>query len=387
MEPAIHRRWQDVASQSKPSEMHGIIVGVRDLATQKITSIQALRAFAALLVVYGHSKAGAIDAFGYFSAPTLGTGAGVDLFFVISGFIIVFSSERLFMAERGSLRFLARRLARIVPLYWLAITIWILSKFDYRSLSLPYTLDTIWLSYLFIPHVNTITGHVVPVLSLGWSLNYEMLFYIIFTPFVMFSRNIAASLVMIFIIGISIIGLVVPYSNLQAWYWSRPIVTEFAMGIALAIAMRNGVQLSELLRGLIFVAALGLYFVDPFGLATTPNTPNDWTRVASWGVPAGLIFAAVVLGPDPMPRLLEKGSAVLGDASYSLYLFHPIVLGVAKVAFTKLNINNPWLFIFISIALSSFSAIVIHHYIEKPIVNRLQGRNSKKSVENPVYAS
>ncbi len=113
----------------------------RGQTTPTLVSIQALRAVAALMVLVFHlcqelTKLGAD-----LPATTfiIGT-AGVDLFFVISGFVMVYSSERLFGQPRASIQFLARRVVRIVPLYWIATTamVLLLAPFASTKAALPH---------------------------------------------------------------------------------------------------------------------------------------------------------------------------------------------------------------------------------------------------------
>ena len=105
--------------------------------------------------------------------PLYSLASGVDLFFVISGFIMVYSSEDLFGARGAWRTFLTRRLVRIVPLYWLttAITIPLMSlTVDWQSLLG---------SYFFIPY-RAPSNAIVPLHGVGWTLNLEMFFYVIF---------------------------------------------------------------------------------------------------------------------------------------------------------------------------------------------------------------
>src|SRR3954453_23077189 len=104
--------------------------------------------------------------------------AGVDVFFVISGFIMVHASARLFGAPDGGRIFLARRVARIVPIYWAVTTLYLAialagPEFLNREfLDWPYVVA----SYLFVP-VTRPDGLVQPLYGLGWTLNYELFFY------------------------------------------------------------------------------------------------------------------------------------------------------------------------------------------------------------------
>jgi peptidoglycan/LPS O-acetylase OafA/YrhL len=136
---------------------------------------------AAVLVLLTHS--------GFYASERLdrsfkywGTGAaGVDLFFVISGFVMVYSSMNLIGDRKGWLVFSQRRVIRIVPMYWLATTIKLVLMVLAGEFVLHArfsSLDTV-MSYLFLPTRNS-DGNLFPLLGVGWTLNFEMLFYLLF---------------------------------------------------------------------------------------------------------------------------------------------------------------------------------------------------------------
>jgi exopolysaccharide production protein ExoZ len=146
-------------------------------------TIQAPRAVAALLVVLLH----AFETWGERVDPAApgvswdNGAAGVDIFFVISGFVMVISSQRLVDRPGAWLTFLRHRVVRIVPLYWLLTTVKILAVVLLGGVVLRTGLDFNFVaaSYLFLPVIDT-AGHFRPVLPVGWTLTYEFLFYLFF---------------------------------------------------------------------------------------------------------------------------------------------------------------------------------------------------------------
>src|ERR1700733_8304140 len=134
--------------------------------TSRLLSIQILRAVAALSVMITHLW------WGLFTPDFFLGAVGVDLFFVISGFIMVYVSEPLFGQKSSPTTFFVRRVVRIVPLYWM-ITVAILIG----GHSLGLRPNTTWLnivgSFMFIPTTHA-DGTTEPVLLVGWTLNYEM---------------------------------------------------------------------------------------------------------------------------------------------------------------------------------------------------------------------
>jgi peptidoglycan/LPS O-acetylase OafA/YrhL len=140
----------------------------------QIVAIQILRAIAAISVSIGHAQAFIAvpmerqgQAFGW--SFLLPWGAGVDLFFVISGFIMVYSSERLFAAPAGARIFAWRRLSRIVPLYWCAMAL-LLVKMAVLHKPMPDAASVVT-SFFFIPWDTQGTGVPRPIYDLGWTLN------------------------------------------------------------------------------------------------------------------------------------------------------------------------------------------------------------------------
>lgn len=353
---------------------------------RRIASIQALRGMAALLVVFGHARSAAVELDSGFRPGTFATAWGVDLFFVISGFIIVYSSERLFGTRAGPRQFLWRRAMRVVPLYWIATTVWLCISIMKGNHDSELTFASIVLSYIFIPNLLGNPNYPVPVLSLGWTLNYEMFFYVVFAGFLFLRRTPGSLAAAGLLAGFVLIGTVVPFGSVPVTYWSQPIILEFVFGILIALGLRHGLELPAYLRVLVIAGAIGLLAADPLGIALLAHTPNDFSRLLSWGIPACAIFAATVFGGDPLPRKLESSAVRIGDASYVLYLFHPIVLGTMKAVWPRLHLHSSWLFVVCVIAGSVAFALLLHALIEKPLVSALQNLGNRKSRPQPISA-
>src|SRR5215467_2504234 len=156
----------DVASTSNPT----------------IPAIQFLRALAAAAVVAFHVRFDFVNNVsppGFLPAAFNLGAAGVDLFFVISGFVMVYSSESLFGRPNAPATFLLRRIVRIVPLYWLMTSVmlaYVLARGFGPSDASP---QLALASYFFIPYRRP-SGAMDPLYGIGWTLNYEMFFYVVF---------------------------------------------------------------------------------------------------------------------------------------------------------------------------------------------------------------
>ena len=349
----------------------------------QIVSVQILRALAALVVAVGHAQ-------GFILAPLeklgektqhwtlLPWGAGVDLFFVISGFIMVYSSEELFGAPAAAKTFAWRRLARIAPLYWAATLVIVV-----KSLAQHRPLDPagVLASFLFFPFDTHGDGMLRPIFELGWTLNYEMFFYAVFAGFIFLPRERAAATTALVLTGLVLLAAARPFSAAPLRFWSQPIMLEFVLGMGVAILARREVALSTPQRfALIGLGALAFFYDYPDAAWGRPAiSPDDFVRVLGWGAPAALMLAGCVLKLDEAPAgargLLERAGKTLGDASYALYLWHPMVMAVFAPAWLALGLNGRLpasIAILCCVALSAGAAIAIYRWFERPLTRRLQ---------------
>jgi exopolysaccharide production protein ExoZ len=363
----------------------------------QIVPIQILRGVAALTVAFGHAqhdaKVQSVKLGGDFERVfTLPWGAGVDLFFVISGFIMVYSSERLFARPGAAGHFLGRRLVRIAPLYWLFTGLYLallIRAAATEGKTLP-ALPDILASFAFWPTDTFGDGIPRPILTLGWTLNYEMFFYGVFALFIGLARGRAVLGVAALLGGLVLLGTLVPAGpqgplGAAAFFWTRPILLEFACGMGLALLLRAGVRLSAPARGALVVAAIAALAWDAMGSghqALDWTTPNDALRVLGWGVPAALLVAAAALGAPwrpagPGPRL----AAHLGDASYALYLSHPFVIFGFRKTWMAAGLHERlgfWPMLAASLVLACLVALLVHRLVEKPLTTWLQARTTPR---------
>jgi exopolysaccharide production protein ExoZ len=351
----------------------------------QIVAIQILRAIAAISVSVGHAQAfigipmeRQGQAFGWnFLLPW---GAGVDLFFVISGFIMVYSSERLFAAPGGAKIFAWRRLSRIVPLYWCAMAL-LLVKMAVLHKPMP-DATSVLTSFFFIPWDTQGNGVPRPIYDLGWTLNYEMFFYTVFALCIGLRRELAVALIALCLGAMTICGLLLPLHNPQLFFWTQPIVLEFVLGMGLALLARRGVTLPAPMRYVLIALGAAAFFRDFLNSGSQPHlwlTPNDFLRVAGWGVPAAMIVAGCVLKKSErlVDNVFVRSGKLLGDASYALYLCHPIVMSAFAMAWFAIGLNNwlaPYLGAGISIVLAIITAISVYRWFEFPLTRLLQRR-------------
>ena len=347
------------------------VPAARDHVPQ-IGGIQVLRGLAALSVAFLHIEQ-ASGAFvgrpGESPWPWLRAfpwEAGVDAFFVISGFVMVHASMTLFARPGAARLFLSRRASRVVPLYWLFTTLTLLV-----ALAAPRLLNdpisggspAVAASYLFIPWPRH-DGFVQPLFRLGWTLNYEMLFYTLFAPFLLLARRPGTAGVVLAIGGLVAIGQFARPANPQLAFWTDPIVAEFAYGVAIGALRAEGVRLAFPVR--VALAAVGLAAMAVIGVDDTQR------RALSYGIPAACFVAAVSLGPAwSGSSRLAWAALLLGDASYALYLIHPFPMRGLREVWARLGFGGTGgivSYIAATLILSCALAIVVHRVVEIPLV-------------------
>jgi len=348
---------------------------------ETVAGIQVLRAFAVLVVTICHAQfeasrigdlPGAMP-----SATVTGLAAfGVQLFFVISGFVMVYATEPLFGTRPGPFVFLERRLARIVPLYWIVTTFYLALTLLFTKFDKAYPASFVIASYLFIPAARP-DGIIEPLVGQGWSLNFEMLFYVVFAVTVFWSRRMSATIVTVILLGSVAIGEVfrsqLPF---VVMVWTSPILLYFVFGIWIGLVYRQGWRLTPV-QGLTLIACgcvlLGVEFY------WAPQ--SFFAGLAVWCIPPLFVVGA------SLPRLSLKGPfwsavMVIGAASYALYLFHavPIRTLFFFARWTGLDIGRaPLAYVSVSVIIAIALAIAIHYLIERPLLKALRWRGPEKT--------
>ena len=336
----------------------------------RLPLVQVLRACAAIMVVVGHSvlevRSLAGDP-GYLRP--FNHGFGVAVFFVISGFIMAYTTEDDFGSAEGRRDFIVSRLTRIVPLYWLLTTLLLtITLLAPSVLNSPRpTVPMLLNSYLFIPLRNPV-GDYFPILAPGWSLNYEMFFYILFALAMFMPRRLGLQVLLGGLVAIVVLGVLFPPDNALLFFWSQPDILMFALGILIA---RYRVALTRL--GVSAAAALILLGTGLYVALHFAGPMNSLGNAASSIVPAGMIVLGTVILDLRGKSLAPLSLVLLGDASYSLYLVHMFVVRAIRVAWNKLHIPaEPAIFCIIALLASCALALVIAAKFELPLHRKLR---------------
>lgn len=320
----------------------------------RLLSIQYLRAVAVLMVVGYHACL-----FAWRTGFEIGA-AGVDVFFVISGFIIwTVTAER----PTPALQFFLRRAGRVAPLYWIVTLV--VATIAWKWPSLIFDADPtprhLALSLAFIAHMNP-SNRPNPVLPVGWSLNDEALFYLLFA-LVIAARPKNRFLALAWVLaGVVAVAIKIPhlyYLDYNAMFF------QFLAGAWLAKTRLEG-RLPTYKTGqwLIIGAVLGFAVLDPL----------DWyetlARPFTWGAPALALVAGMVTleARKPMPKV--RPLLFLGDASYSIYLVHWPVISALRAVMN----SGELIYLPVAIGASLAAGIALHLVLERPLLRLFHER-------------
>jgi exopolysaccharide production protein ExoZ len=348
----------------------------------QIEGLQIWRAIAVILVAVLHVMqiTGGSGSLNMVRFGNLGM-FGVDIFFVISGFILGLTALRAASGDPRfeSLHFIARRILRIFPLYWIVIlfplTRWVRST-DVSGIS--FLNSWFLLPSLTYPWIHLIVG-------LAWTLIFEMVFYFVMTVFLRITirhavRNTVAALVLLVVAGrfldIRRPGLVIVMN---------PILLEFVMGAITALGFQRfgrhrkaGVAI--LVAGLLAVGLVTFYTTTNVALEQNVLLGADvLPRMGTWGVAAWLLISGVVFwGPQVRSRL-GKMLVAVGNGSYSIYLTSAISTEMISRLMAKIPIGFPRsgpIFLRGGVALACviLTGMVCFWFVETPLLRWLNGR-------------
>ncbi len=341
---------------------------------RKLQGIQALRGVAALAVVAYHAARHVSQVAGA-SGLTMATQpghAGVDLFFVLSGFIILHVHRGDIGHSAAIRRYAWQRFARLMPIYWVALA-------ATAAMMLPnhgeeVTAARVALSASLLPTAWD------PLLGVAWTLQHEMLFYCAF-----------ALLILNRALGLTCLALWLGWGIAQAAGLAAgpgvPRLTslfnlQFLFGMIAALAvgagwMRHGGRIA-------FAAAAMLLAVGAMEAAGRIDGYGDLARFA-YGIPSALLVAGLASWEQARPRSVPGWLAALGEASYSVYLFHLMGIGIAWQFWSRCGIDTAahrlFCFAFL-IAGALVLSLAAHRLVEAPLLRRMRGRTRR-----PRYAA
>lgn len=319
-------------------------------------SVQLSRAIAAVLVVVCHaihkqgqlSGTGRIWAFG---------GSGVDLFFIISGFIMCHVSARKPISAR---QFLWARVLRIMPLYWtlsliaLAVFIW-----DPAIVNSSGGTTTVLNSFTLVPNGDKF------LIQTGWTLSYEFIFYLVFAASLFFARVNYIVFIAVSIILLVGIGMFMSPSSPIIQLLTGSLLLEFLMGVGAYLYVCRVSHHTAVSATLLGVGIIMLGYVA--------YTNHSQYRVIVYGIPYMIFFAGLVSFEGLVRLSANQGIGrvmkLLGDASYSMYLSHPFSLAVGGMILKHLHVHAPSAgSTFILVAASLGGGVACYFMLERPLM-------------------
>lgn len=324
-----------------------------------LVSLQYARAIASLLVVYAH-----LGGFPFFQSIAFDTeigGMGVDIFFVISGYIMWQTAQKQSTGD-----FLVRRFARIAPAYWFytMLLVGIATFLPTLTRRIHFDTSEVVMSLLFVPYANS-NGEINPILLQGWTLNYEVYFYLIFALSLLVTNlKLRFWLVLAGLIITAVVGYEFGDRAAAARFYGSSILLEFALGMGLSAIGRWQPNSPPFLS--ICAVALSILL---FWLATSFG--NDMPRIVLFGVPAAVFLFGLTRLEPLLSAKPSKLLVAIGDSSYSLYLCHPFILSAVYKAIAGLTtgfsaVSTAVIFGISAVAVSLVVAYLSFLFLERP---------------------
>ncbi len=350
-------------------------------APRRFTTLEAGRAIAALLVVVHHATLLAaqpryLGAYAFAAAPVF-FNAGVDFFFVLSGFIIAYVHWGDIGRPAALGGYARARLTRIFPLYW-AILIPLAAIYALRpELGEPRQHDPIYVatSLILWPMPQQ------PVLGVAWSLTYEMLFYLLFAGAVAAGRRSAwlAAAWAVAIVGFGLGG----GASYPADFLLSAHNLQFLMGVGAAALLRTRAAP----RPAVLLGAGAAAFAFVVGVAEPRLGLTDPLAVAA---ALGLASTACLVGAAELERggrLRAPGWLTsLGGASYAVYLVHVVAQSFGIRLLLKAGLRQPEALVVALAVLGVGVGLLCHRLVERPLLRALRRRPLASAAPSPAPA-
>lgn len=329
------------------------------MSESKIQGLHYLRGIAATMVVCFHAaelqRLHGMDV----HWPSYVLARGVDVFFVISGYLMVHVTRH----GARPLDFFRNRLLRVGPLYWVLTLCFGLAILARPSLSeKPVDMWVLLKSLLFLPSPLGAATIQTTIISVGWTLVYEMFFYALFAISLALGVGVRALVAFLVL-------LVAVHPWAQGFYaslYTYPILLEFAAGMLIARAPRMPARWAAPVFVVGVVALLGGSLTDGLPLALRP---------ATFGTGAALMVLAALSLPLPGIGVLNA----LGDASYSIYLTH-----LYFMKYVGLKIASSQMMVWVALGL--VGGWVVHHALERPLTRLARRWAVRRTPAPPVAA-
>jgi peptidoglycan/LPS O-acetylase OafA/YrhL len=336
----------------------------------RLYNIQALRGIAVLLVVllhmYATEKKYSPD---QILPDFLQLGAmGVDIFFVISGFIMVTVTHNKPAQWQLATQFLLSRATRIYPTYWLISALLLVISVFFPGITTPLASDGFFVirSLLLYPQEH------LPLLMVGWTLIHEMFFYLVFTVLLLLPANMRYGCLLLWAVGTAM--------GYQQWHPAvtqpelallfNPLSLEFISGCFLGLfAQHFRIPLARMFfySGLLILAVIWAVWINH----SAEPIPTEMNRFYYFIAPCVLMTLGCIAMDQQVLRL-SRWLEILGDASYSIYLTHILVLSSLCKVWQFFPYRESWIdnvfFIPMTLAATFSVGMLFFYYVEKPLL-------------------
>ncbi len=356
-----------------------------------------LRAFAVILVIYNHSMLmvlghGFTQSYQvHFLHLNHWTSIGLDLFFVISGIIMSRVTYSYSLTPNGWFNFLLKRLIRIIPLYWLV------SAFVYgqrMAINHPMAPEEILKTILFFPIFGA-KNTVFPIVGQGWSLTYELYFYFLIVLLLCIKPKKLLPFLLLILGSMSIIGFFTNPQDHFLQFLFSPILFEFGLGVGIGLMYShlpeiptqkrlNKERFFSLMITLFgFILMTSTLFFDCIKISdpslVTINNVLAFQRSIIWGIPCTIFSLGILLIEKYFFYQIPKIWIRIGDASFSGYLIHILVIAMISKLMQRFGLHFGDLFILLATFSSVWISLPFHDWIETPLLIKLNALIFKKS--------
>ena len=343
---------------------------IRD-GKEQFAGMDLLRVIASLMIVLFHAHSIALkhvtaNAEIFFEAPRWWYSC-IDLFFTMSGFLMIHMSRNLYGSWRGVKIFAARRASRTPPLYWI-YTLMIAGLFlalPNLSSEGPVTWQKFLASVFFFPMQEK------PVIAIGWTLNYEIFFYCIIGLSLFFPYAKGWKFSALILVTLVAIGRILDLRTNPWATWTDPLMLDFVIGILVAVIYYRGAALSSAASwGLVLVGVLAI-------LAYRTPADFDVMRALTMGVGMGCIVAAVTWRKVPIsfPRA-GRYISLLSNQTYTMYLCHILVLKTVELVYYRI-FGGWWAhiaYILFGTVVTIIASKVLYELLERHVTEHLRQR-------------
>ena len=360
---------------TKPTAARHHDIGARPVLARsqsgaKLESLEALRGIAALLVVFYHlqnifgARAGVVPLGGLFGSGD----RGVDVFFVLSGFIIARTHGKdIGKAERLPL-YLYKRACRVYPSVWILTACAAAVYFcDFGGAAKAWKLDSwnVVASTLLLPQSKP------PLVNVTWTLTYEIFFYLLFSSLVV-SRRMGILLLLAWQAGTAVAAAhVIRFTGPLTAYYLRPVCLEFGIGMLCAIlAAQPRVARGMSRPAMVFVAVAGIAAVILALLYEALWYPHglEPVRPFVFGLGAGAAILGLTLLEQRKMLRVPAVLVRLGAASYAIYLVHFSVITLAATILVRTHVLPVSNFSMLTCAVFAIAAgAAFHRYVDQPL--------------------